>query len=106
FIPAAATTGALMGSLVLLRRPRRWVRDRVGRTRESVLIRIAPGADPSGVISALTTIEGVTLRSLRIEETENGRVIEARIVGGRGVDIEAALAPLGGRDDVVDLDIA
>src|SRR3954470_1998569 len=30
FIPAAATTGALMASLVLLRRPRRWVRDRVG----------------------------------------------------------------------------
>src|SRR5881394_4379463 len=26
FIPALATTGALIGSLVLLRRPRRWVR--------------------------------------------------------------------------------
>src|SRR3954447_10226427 len=106
FIPAAATTGALMASLVLLRRPRRWVRDRIGRTRERVLIRIARGADPAGVISALTAIEGVTLRSLRIEDTENGRVIEARVVGGRGVDIDAVLSPLGGRDDVIDLDIA
>src|SRR3954454_6063349 len=77
FIPAAATTGALMASLVLLRRPRRWVRDRVGRTRERVLIRIASGADPSSVISALTSVQGVTLRSLRISDTENGRLVEA-----------------------------
>jgi putative Mg2+ transporter-C (MgtC) family protein len=105
FIPAAATTGALMGSLVLLRRPRRWLRDRVGRTRERVLIRISSGADPSSVISALTSVEGVTLRSLRISDTDNGRLIEAQLVGDRGVDIDSALAPIGAREDVVNLDI-
>src|SRR4051794_22655092 len=49
-VPALVTSVALMGSLVLLRRPRRWIRERVGRSRETVLIRLARGADPADVI--------------------------------------------------------
>lgn len=103
---ALVTTGLLVGSLVLLRTPRRWVRHRIGRSRDSVLIRVAPGANPSDVVQALAGIPGITLKSLRIAERDGGKTIEAAVVGERGLDIEAALSPLGGRDDVADLDIA
>lgn len=105
-VPALFTTGLLVGSLVLLRQPRRWIRNRVGRARESVLIKVARGGNPSDVIQALAAIPGVTLKTLRIAERDGGKTIEAAVVGERGLDIEAALAPLGGRDDVEDLDIA
>ena len=105
-VPALVTTAGLIGSLVLLRTPRRWLRYRVGRSREAVLIRLRGDADPSGVINELNAIEGITLKSLRIAHMGDGRVIEAAVTGGRGVDVEALLAPLAARDDVTDLDIA
>lgn len=104
--PALVTTGLLLGALVLLRAPRRWLRYHVGRSREAVLIRLKAGADPSGVIGDLNGIAGITLKSLRIAQVGGTRTIEAAVKGDHGVDVEAVLAVLADRDDVADLDIA
>ena len=106
YLAAALTTAALVLSLIGLRAPRRWVRRRLGHRRETALIRVRPGADPSGVVAALAGLEGVELNSLAMRHRDDGTVLEVDVRSARDVDVVGLLGSLAERDDVVDVSIA
>ncbi len=101
-----ATTALVLGSLVGLRGPRRWLSQRLGEARESAVVHVRAGGDPSDVVVALEELPGVRMTSLRILEREDGSTVRAELCGRRGTDVEALLATVRHRDDVVGLELA
>src|SRR6059058_2478302 len=77
YFAATATAVALLLSLILLRSPRRWVRRRLARSLETVIIHIRHGANPSEVVSALHEIDGCDVKSLSIRREDKALTIEA-----------------------------
>ena len=104
-LAATITTLALVGSLVGLRAPRERIRRRLARGRGMAVIRVRQGVDPSRVIQALLDLPDLTVRDLSVSRREKGTTIEADIVGPVGVDLSVVLAPIGSRDEVVDVDV-
>jgi putative Mg2+ transporter-C (MgtC) family protein len=102
--PALMSTALMLLTLVILRRPGRWLNRRV-RARETVIIRVEDGADPSAVVRALGDIEGVTVRSLSVREVDNECFVHADVMGERGADLETALAPIADLDEVESLEV-
>jgi putative Mg2+ transporter-C (MgtC) family protein len=102
YVLAVVATTALILALTGLRRPRRWLR-RHAVARETVILHIGAGADPGAVVGALHGLEGIQIRSLTLRrDGDGGCLIQADV---RGLNLEARLAPLGARGDVVDIDI-
>lgn len=102
FFAGTLTTAVLIVALSALRVPRRWIRRR-GLSKETVVITLAPGADPAAVIGALQGIEGIEVRSLTLRADDGPvRVVRADV---RGANLETRLARLAERDDVGDVDI-
>ena len=106
FFAATATAVALILSLVLLRSPRRWVRRRLARSVESAIIRVRPGSNPSGVVTALHDIHGCDVRSLSVRRDEEGLVIEADLKADVGCDLPGSLGDIANRDEVLGVDLA
>lgn len=104
YTPALTATGLMLLTLVLLRRPSHWLNRRV-RARETVIIRVEDGADPSAVVRALGDIEGITVRSLSVREVDNECFVHADVMGERGADLEAVLAPIADLDEVGSLEV-
>ena len=77
FFAATITTVGLIFSLVLLRSPRRWVRQRLARRVETAIIRMRAGANPSGVVAELHETPGLDVRSLSVRRDEDHLVVEA-----------------------------
>src|SRR3954464_12688566 len=67
---AFATAGALLGSFVILRYPRRWIRGKVAQRRDTVVVRLQRGAEAGPVIAALSSVDRVQVRSISVRETE------------------------------------
>jgi len=103
---ATVTTGALLLSLVGLRAPRERVRARLGRGRGTVILRLAPGADPAEVVAELYKLPDVRIRNVSVNRHNHGTRIEVDLVGPVGVDLPEVVAPVTDRDDVVEVDIA
>ena len=76
----------------------------LAQRRDTVVLRLGNEADSGQIISALYALDGVEIREVSVRRSEEGIEVRADVVGERGVDIETALAPLAGRDDVVGLD--
>lgn len=106
FFAAVAAAVALLLSLILLRTPRRWVRRRLARSLETVIIHVRHGSNPSEVVSALHEIDGCDVRSLSIRQDEQGLTIEADLKAGPNCDLDTSLGEIAGRDDVTGLDMA
>jgi len=104
----AATAGgvALLLSLIFLRAPRGWVRRRLARSLQTVIIHIKHGANPSEVVSALHEIDGCDVRSLSIRREDEGITIEADLKADPKCDLESSLGEIAGRKDVTGLDMA
>ena len=102
---AAITTGALLLSLVGLRAPRERVRRRLARGRASVSIQLSRDADPSEVISALMAVPRLSVRDLSLSKDDDGRVLEANVVGPVGVELSQLLFDIGERPDVVEIEV-
>lgn len=102
FFAAGVSAVFLIFALTVLRRPRRWLR-RHAVTKETVVIQLTGSADATAVIGALQGLAGLEVRSLTLRN-DNGKstVVQADV---RGSDLEARLAELAERDDVVDVDI-
>lgn len=102
FFAGGLATAVLLVALTALRVPRRWIR-RHALTRETVSIVLAEGADAAAVIGALQGIEGIEVRSLTLRSADgSSHVLHADV---RGTNVEARLARLAERHDVIDLDI-
>jgi len=104
----AATAGgvALLLSLIFLRAPRGWVRRKLARSLQTVIIHIKHGANPSEVVSALHEIDGCDVRSLSIRREDEGITIEADLKADPKCDLESSLGEIAGRKDVTGLDMA
>ncbi|MEY2566387.1 MAG: putative Mg2+ transporter-C (MgtC) family protein [Actinomycetota bacterium] len=102
--PTLLATGLMLLTLVLLRTPGRWLNQRV-RARETVLVHLRSGSDPSAVLRALSDIEGVTVRSLSVREVEDECMVQADLLGDRGVDLETKLGPVADLDEVETLEV-
>lgn len=101
YFMGAVATVALIVTLTLLRAPRRWLR-RLAVGKETVVIRLSPGADTGGVIGALEHADGIDVDSLTVRSGNgSGTVIHADV---KGTHLEARLALLVERDDVTDVD--
>lgn len=102
YLGAVATTVAALVTLVLLRGLRSVVRARLARSTDVLTVRLAPGADPSSVITALRRSEGVELRELHVEVApEDGQtVVLARIKRSAATDRDDLVGRLSERDDV------
>lgn len=105
YLLCVVATVVVLGSLVGLRWPRRWVARRLARSRDTVTVRLSQGADPSSVIAAVSALRGVVVRSIIVRSSEGECLIEADLVGEAGSELESLVAPLAARDDVAGLDI-
>ena len=104
---AVVTTGIVVLSLTVLRRPQRFrfIRS-LARANETVVIRLAAGAEAGAVVAALNDIEGVRVQSLMVRDRADERVVQADLLGRPGAgSLEQILAPLTDRDDVVSIEI-
>jgi putative Mg2+ transporter-C (MgtC) family protein len=106
FFAAVAAAVALLLSLVFLRTPRGWVRRRLARSLQTVIIHIRHGTNPSEVVSALHEIDGCDVRSLSIRREDDGLTIEADLKADPKCDLESGLGDIAGRKDVTGLDMA
>ena len=103
--PTLVTTALVLASLVGLRGPRRWLSHRLAVVRETAIVRLQPGADPSEVVAALNQLRGVRISSLTVRERDEGAVVRADLSGRGGERLEEVLAPLGERGDVSGLEV-
>ena len=106
FFAATATAVALLLSLVVLRAPRRWVRQRLAKVTETAVIHLRKDANPSGVVTALHEVEDLEVRSFSVRRGERGLTIEADLKAAPDCDIGEVLASLAHRDDVMGVDLA
>ena len=105
FLAATMTTAFLVVTFVGLRAPRRWLHEHLRRDRELLVIRMAAGSDASQVITELTSIDGLDVRSLSTRRRDDAVVVQADVVSSRGEHLSDLLAPIAERDDVAELDI-
>jgi putative Mg2+ transporter-C (MgtC) family protein len=106
FFAATAACVALLLALIFLRTPRRWVRRRLARSIETVIIHVRHGANPSEVVSALHEIDGCDVRSLSIRREDEGLTIEADLKADPKCDLDSSLGEIADRKDVTGLDMA
>lgn len=105
YVLCVVATAVVVVSLVALRWPRRWIASRRMRSRDTVTLRLAQGADASGVIAAVSGLPGVTVRSIVVRSSEGQCLVEADLEGEAGTELEALVSPLGDRSDVEVLDV-
>src|SRR5947208_3648273 len=106
FLAATVTAVALLVSLVFLRTPRGWVRRRLARSLQTVIIHLRHGANPSELVSALHDIDGCDVKSLSIRREDEGLTIEADLKADPTCDLESSLGDIAARRDVTGLDLA
>jgi putative Mg2+ transporter-C (MgtC) family protein len=106
FFAAVAACVGLLLSLVFLRTPRTWVRRRLARSLQTVIVHVQHGANPSEIVSALHGIDGCDVRSLSIRRDDEGLTIEADLKADPKCDLESSLGEIAGRKDVTGLDMA
>jgi len=105
FVAGTVTTAALLGSLVGLRAPRRWIRGRIGRGRATVIVELAPGVEGTDAVRALVDLADVSVKTLSLRETDEGLLIEAQVTGPPGSHLPDLLAGLVDHPDVRRLEI-
>jgi putative Mg2+ transporter-C (MgtC) family protein len=103
---SVVSTVAVLGSLVLLRRPRQWLVRRLGRVGEAVVIRLRQGADVTAVVAELNAVPEVEINSMTIRERGGETLVQADLTAKAGSVLERLLAPLADRPDVADLEIS
>jgi putative Mg2+ transporter-C (MgtC) family protein len=106
FVAATATAVSLLLSLIFLRTPRGWVRRRLARSLQTVIIHVRHGANPSRVVSALHEIDGCDVRALSIRREDEGLTIEADLKADPKCDLESSLGEIAASKDVTGLDLA
>ena len=103
--PTLVTTALVLLSLVGLRAPRRWLSRRLAVVRETVIVRLQPGADPTEVVTALNQLRSVRISSLTVRERGAGAVVRADLSGRGDENLEELLAPLEDREEVRGVDV-
>lgn len=102
---ATAAAVILVGSLILLKKPRSWLRMRMRAVQETVVITIPLDADPSKVVTALGVLEGTVIHSIIVKRhpEEETTTIEAELEVRDGM-LETRLALIEARADVLSVE--
>lgn len=104
---SVVTTGLVMFSLTVLRRPQRWrIFRKMARANETVVIRMKAGCQAGPVVAALGAIDGLTVHSLIVRDRDDGVVVQADVTGLSEFGLSELLDPLSQRDDVTAVEIA
>ncbi|MGH2577748.1 MAG: MgtC/SapB family protein [Actinomycetota bacterium] len=99
YLTGTLSATALILALTALRGRRRWLR-RFSQVKETIIIELAPAADPGEVIRALHDLSHLAVRSL---STREGHwTIEAEV---SGADLKTFLGGLVGLPDVADVEV-
>jgi putative Mg2+ transporter-C (MgtC) family protein len=106
FFAAGFATVVLLAALIGLRAPRRWIRRRTGRAKDFVIVRLPRDADPGAVMSAITALEGVEVRSMSVARESDGVTLEVFAHSSVGVELATRFASIASRDDVKGVEIA
>jgi putative Mg2+ transporter-C (MgtC) family protein len=101
---AVAVTVATLVSLVGFRRLRSRIRERYGRSAEVVTFRLAAGAEPAELVTALHELPGISVRNLQIDRGEEVEVTVG-LKSEMGVRLDRVLAELGSREDVAEMSL-
>jgi putative Mg2+ transporter-C (MgtC) family protein len=105
YVVTLVTAAVTLASLTLLRMPIRWLLRNLAHTRETVVIRLQPDADPSRVMGILSRLEGTQVRSLTLTEGDEGRILRCELQTARGEDLEERLAHLEDLQEVTGVDL-
>jgi putative Mg2+ transporter-C (MgtC) family protein len=106
FVAATGRAIALLLFLLFPRPQRGWVRRRLARSLQTVIIHVRHGANPSRVVSALHEIDGCDVRALSIRREDEGLTIEADLKADPKCDLESSLGEIAASKDVTGLDLA
>ena len=102
---AVAITVATLISLVVFRWLREWIRRNFARHTETVTFRLAAGADPGDLVSALHELGGVAVRTLQIDRSSDQIEVTVGLKSESGVRLDRMVAELATRTDVSDMSV-
>jgi len=97
---AVAATIATLAALVGFRYLRGLIRDRFSRQAEVVTFRLRRGADPTALVAAVHDLAGVSVRSMRIDTSEDSTDVTVGLKTEPSVRLDTRLAPLATHPDV------
>lgn len=103
---ASVTTAALLLSLWGLRAPRRWLRRHLLESTQEVIIRPRSPKDLPEVMAALHRLEQVEVKWVQVVKVEDDIELHAEVRSEGETPIDARLAELAQRPDVVEVDTA
>jgi putative Mg2+ transporter-C (MgtC) family protein len=101
---ASVTTAALLLSLWGLRAPRRWLRRHLMETTQEVVIRPRSVRDLPEIMTALHQLQQVEVRWVQVVKVEDATEVHAEVKSKGEVPVDARLAELAQRPDVVEVD--
>jgi putative Mg2+ transporter-C (MgtC) family protein len=104
---ALAATVILVIALILLKTPRRWLRNRLRTRKATVLVTLDIATDPSGVVTAIGALAGTVIHSLVVKKhADDGTItIEADIEARSGA-LDGRMAAIESRDDVLSVEFS
>lgn len=100
---AAVGTVVLLGSLVLLRPIRNFIRSHHTTTSTTVRLTLRPGADTDEVLEEFRDVGRLETSDFKVRKAD-GRVVVLGTVGGRPADVRPWLARLAASPDVESID--
>jgi putative Mg2+ transporter-C (MgtC) family protein len=100
---AFVATVGLVATLVVLRLPRRWIRDHITRTTHEIQIRLESDADPQAIIQALRSLSGFDIRKLQTEKHHGSIVLRVTLEADPRVGAVSVLDGFAARGDVADV---
>jgi putative Mg2+ transporter-C (MgtC) family protein len=107
YVESSVATLTLVAALVLLRAPRRWLRNKAMTGHENVTITMPLGADTTPVITFLQNLPGSYVHSIVVKPrpSENVVLVEADVESKGGM-IATKVSPLEERDDVLTVEVS
>lgn len=100
---AAVATVIMVIALAALLPLRNWIRRRIARASSEIWIQLVDEAGPGDVVEHLHRLEHVKVEHLSIEKADRRFVVVAALEAEPGRDLDAAVATIAARDDVVSL---
>ncbi len=79
YTESIVATVTLVLALALLKKPSRWLRHRVARLKETIVISIPLDSDPSRVIAAVSELEETIIKAIVVNRREADDVLEIEI---------------------------
>lgn len=101
---AAVTAVVVLVVLLLVRLPRQWIHQTLGRHTGRVRITLATGAAPGPIIAAVADVKEISIDRQAVLKDRGQLVVAMTLVSKRGANIDDCLIDIAQRPDVDSLD--